>query len=164
MSVQLSAVFAFRDKVLTAIRRLKQAHIPIRTVRMPVPDHELLDAIDHKPSKVGFVTLFGGITGLLVGFFGPAVAHFHWGLTHGGKPLFSVPPFVVIAFELTILFGASATLIGLLLLGRMVLKKPEEPYDPRVSEDHYMIVLDAPEEQADEARRILGEEGGEVAP
>jgi len=164
MSATVWGIFAYRNNLLSAIRRIKDAGIAIRTVRMPIPDHEVLDAIDLKPSKVGYVTLIGGIIGLLVGFFGPGIAHLHWGLVHGGKPVFPIPPFVITGFELTILFGAVFTLIGLLTLSKMVLKKPEEPYDRRVSEDHYLIVLDAENEQVEKARSILAEEGGEVTP
>jgi len=164
MTVQISGCFPYRDKLLAAIRRAGQAGIAVNSVRMPVPDHEILDAVAHKPSKVGLVTLIGGITGLLVGFFGPGIAHMHWGLVHGGKPVFPIPPFVVTAFELTILFGATATLVGLLMMARMVRRRPEEPYDERVSEDHYLLILDAREEQAEQAKTILEEEGAEVIP
>ena len=39
-----------------------------------------------------------------------------WPLMVGGKPIVSIPAFVIIAFELTILFGALATLTGFLIL------------------------------------------------
>ncbi len=35
----------------------------------------------------------------------------------GGKQPVSIPPYVVIAFEMTILFGGIATLIGMVVLG-----------------------------------------------
>ena len=164
MTVQISGCFPYRDKLLAAIRRAGQAGIAVNSVRMPVPDHEILDAVAHKPSKVGLVTLIGGITGLLVGFFGPGIAHMHWGLVHGGKPVFPIPPFVVTAFELTILFGATATLVGLLMMARMVRLRLEVPYDERVSEDHYLLIFDVREEQAEQAKTILEEEGAEVIP
>jgi hypothetical protein len=95
MSVRISGCFPYRDRLLSAIRRIREAGISISSARIPVPDHEILDELELKPSKVGLVTLVGGITGLLVGFFGPGIAHLHWGLIIGGKPVFAVPPFVV---------------------------------------------------------------------
>jgi hypothetical protein len=164
MSVLISGCFPYRDRLLSAIKRIKEAGIPISSARLPVPDHEVLEALDLKSSKVGLVTLVGGIVGMLVGFFGPAIAHLHWGLILGGKPVFAVPPFVITGFELTILFGATATLAGLLIMARMVRKKPEEPYDARVSEDHYLLIIEASEGQAAQAKSILEEEGAEVLP
>jgi hypothetical protein len=43
----------------------------------------------------------------------------------GGKPVVSILPFVVIAFELTILLGSLATFAGFLLNARL-------PYIPRI--------------------------------
>ncbi|MGZ8432659.1 MAG: quinol:electron acceptor oxidoreductase subunit ActD, partial [Candidatus Deferrimicrobiaceae bacterium] len=42
-----------------------------------------------------------------------------WPLIVGGKPIVSVPPFLIIAFALTILFGALSTFAGFLLLSRL---------------------------------------------
>ncbi len=42
-----------------------------------------------------------------------------WPLIVGGKPIVSLPPFLIIAFALTILFGALSTFLGFLLLSRL---------------------------------------------
>jgi hypothetical protein len=165
MSRTISGVFEFKDKLLAAIRRLKEAGIKDLEVRMPVPDHDILDAVDHKPTPVGWFTLLGGIAGMTTGFVGPAWAHSHWGNIIGGKPVISLPPFIVIMFELTILFGGVLTLIGLFLLCRIpsVGKlKTDRHFDPRCSEDHYALIVNIPDGKLDEAKGILSEEGAEV--
>ena len=49
-------------------------------------------------------------------------------LITGGKPMVSLPPFTIIAFELTILFGAVVSFLGYLLLsGQPDLKNILDP-------------------------------------
>ena len=67
-----------------------------------------------------------------------------WGLIVGrqaarGAPV--IPPFVVIAFELTILFGGIATLIGMVTLGRLPRFRPIAAYDPRFTNDRFGVAV-----------------------
>lgn len=162
MSAAVRGLFRFRDGVLKAITRLKEAGFQQLDVMAPIPDHEILKAVEHPPSKVGLVTLIGGIAGLIVGFGGAAWAHWHWGSIIGGKPVVSIPPLVVVAFELTVLFSALATMAGVLLMCRLPRRKLDPFYDPQVSEDGYLIVVGTEESRAADAAAILAEEGAEV--
>ncbi len=67
----------------------------------------------------------------------------------------SIPAYVIIAFELTVLFGALATVIGLFINSRLPNVKPSVIYDPEFSAGRYGVYVEAPHERADEARRIL---------
>lgn len=160
----ISAVFPFKDKLIAAIRRIKESGINEMEVKMPVPDHDILDVIDHKPTWVGLFTLFGGIAGMTTGFVGPAWAHAHWSNIIGGKPVISLPPFIVIMFELMILFGATATLVGVLLLCRLPNTRllHDRHFDERATEDHYILHIRVPEEKLQTVQSILDEEGAEV--
>lgn len=165
MSKLISGVFPFKDKLISAIKRLRKAGIKDLEVKMPIPDHDILDALKHKETPVGWFTLIGGITGMTTGFVGPAWAHSHWGNTIGGKPVVSLPPFIVIMFELTILFGAILTLIGLFLLCRLPSRKKtadDSHYDARCSEDHYALYVNVDETKEAEVAGILSDEGAEV--
>lgn len=164
MSSNVYGLFPFRDKLLEAISRLKDAGFSDMEVMTPIPDHEIVDAVTRKPSKVGWITLILGLTGFVLGLLGPAWAHSHWGFFIGGKPVISIPPYVIIMFELTILLGAVSTFIGVLFLCKIPTFKltMDEHYDPRVSEDHYMLVVSAEEHQRTIAESILREQGAEV--
>lgn len=89
-------------------------------VYLPFPDHEvdhLLDRYD-KPSKLKFFTLAGALTGLLTGFGFTIYTSLSWPLRTSAKPIVSLPAYVVIAFELTILIGAIVSFVGFLILSR----------------------------------------------
>jgi molybdopterin-containing oxidoreductase family membrane subunit len=48
---------------------------------------------------------------------------------------------VVIAFELTILFGGLSTVLGMVLLGRLPRFRPSPAYDPRFSNDRFGVAV-----------------------
>lgn len=119
---------AFLEK-LSALRR---AGVPAERIRVltPLPVHEAEALLRVKPSPLRFFTLAGALTGAVLGFVFPILTVRHWPLLTGGKPLVSVPPFVVIAFALTILLGAIASFAGFLHLTRLPspagIRAPEE--------------------------------------
>ena len=68
-------------------------------------------------------------------------------------------------FELTILFGAILTLVGLFLLAKLPSHKVvdnDEHYDPRVTDDHYALYVSIEEVDKDKVAEILKTEGAEV--
>ena len=164
MSNVVTGIFPFKDKLISAIKKLKELGYQDLEVKMPVPDHDILDVLDHKPSKIGFITLIAGITGLLTGYIGPAWAHLHWNHVIGGKAIAAFPPFIVIMFELTILFGAVSTFIGLFILGRKRMRRAEldSEYDIRCSDDHYALIVATEESNFQAAKDVLLEGGAEV--
>src|SRR5436305_9806902 len=111
-------IFAHVDTTVRALEELRAKGYHDLTVYTPVPVHEIEDVLerDRPVSPVRLFTLLGGLTGTVSGFLLTIWSSMQWGLIVGGKPVASIPPFVVIAFELTILFGGVATLIGLMTL------------------------------------------------
>ena len=62
----------------------------------------------EKPSRVRLFTLIGGLTGVVTGYAMTIWMANDWQIMIGGKPFSSIPPYTIIAFELTILFGGVA--------------------------------------------------------
>lgn len=83
----------------------------------PFPIEELTDALHLHHNKLPLIVLCGGILGGLTGFFLQYyVAVIYFPINVAGRPLNSWPSFVIITFELTILFGAISAVLGLLAL------------------------------------------------
>src|SRR5512132_3282838 len=114
-------VFAHVDPTVRALENLRATGYHDRSVYTPVPVHEIEDVLerDRPVSSVRLFTLIGGLTGTASGFLLTIWTAMQWNLVTGGKPVASIPPFVVIAFELTILFGGLATAIGMIILARL---------------------------------------------
>jgi hypothetical protein len=83
----------------------------------PFPIEELHHAMHLPKSKMSLIVLLGGICGGLTGFLLQwYITVYNFPTNIGGRPLFSWPAYIVITFELTVLFGAIAATLGLLAL------------------------------------------------
>ncbi len=149
------ASFDALDTTVDAITNLRAAGINGITAYAPFPEHHIEAALGYKESPVRVFTLVGGLTGAATGFAFTIFTVQDWPLLVGGKPLLSIPAFVVIAFELTILFGALATVIGLFILARIPKFQPHVVYDPGYTSGRFGLFVEAPKGREAEARKIL---------
>jgi molybdopterin-containing oxidoreductase family membrane subunit len=141
----IKAVYKHLDCLVTGIHDLKQAGYRDMQVMTPFPRHEVEELLyDGEPSPVRWFTLCGGIFGATMAFTMASLMSANWPMIMpGGKPLVSVPPFIVITFEGTILWGSLFTFIGLLLFCRLPARDHVQAVkDPRFSNDHFGIVLE----------------------
>jgi hypothetical protein len=162
-AINVMGIFAHVDTTLDAIRRLRDKGFSELTVYTPVPVEEIEEEIEKvRPlSKVRLFTLLGALAGTATGFFLTIWTSLRWELVTGGKDPVSFPPFVIIAFELTILFGGLATLVAVLLLGRLPKLTPSATYDPRFTVDRFGVAVACPAETADQVRSLLTAAGAE---
>ena len=151
----LLASYEYLDNTVDAIEKLRKAGFKTLKAYAPYPEHHIEAALGYGQSPVRVFTLVGGLTGTATGFAFTTFTSMDWPLVVGGKPIVSIPAYVVIAFELTVLFGALATVIGLFINSRLPNVKPSVIYDPEFSAGRYGVYVEAPHERADEARRIL---------
>ena len=156
-------VFAHVDTTVRALEELRARGYHDLTVYTPLPVHEIEDVLerDRPVSRVRLFTLIGGLTGTASGFFLTIWSAMQWGLITGGKPVASIPPFVIIAFELTILFGGVATVIGMVLLGRLPRIKASPTFDPRFTNDRFGVAVHCASGRGGSVRQILSAAGAE---
>jgi hypothetical protein len=151
----LLASFDYLDSTVDAVHELRKAGFKNLTAYMPYPEHHLEEAMGYHESPVRVFTLVGGLTGAATGFAFTVWTSMDWPLVTGGKPIVAIPTSVVIAFEMTVLFGALATLIGVFVLSRLPHVKPQVVYDPEFVAGRFGIYVPAEGAKLDEARRIL---------
>jgi len=151
------ASYDYLDSAVGAIGALRKAGVKKRSITAyaPVPEHDLEHAMGYQQSPVRVFALVGALTGTATGFALSIFTSMNWPLVTGGKPIVSIPAFVVIAFELTILFGALSTVIGLFINTRLPHLRPLVVYDPQFSAGRFGVYVAAPPEKMDEVRRIL---------
>ena len=165
-------VFGHVDTTVEAIERLRAKGFRDMTVYTPIPIHEIEDAVerDRPLSRVRLFTLIGGLSGTALGFFLTIWSSLTWGLITGGKWLqysptgitgSSLPPFFIIAFELMVLFGGVATLIGMVVLGRLPRFRPSRGFDPRFTNDRFGIAVHCAPERSTSVQEILRGAGAE---
>jgi hypothetical protein len=116
----LLAEFDNPDDLLDKARRTYQAGYRKISAYSPFPIEGLAEAIGVRRTLLPVLALLGAIAGALVGFFMQyyaAVIDYPWNI--GGRPLNSWPSFMIVTFELAILFSAGITAVGMLLLNRL---------------------------------------------
>ena len=113
----------------------------------PFAIEEVNEALGLHHNRLPLIVLVGGILGGLTGYLMQYyIAVIDFPINVGGRPLHSWPSFIIITFELTILFAAFATVLG--LLGLCGLPMPYHPVFnvPRfvlASRDRFFLCIEA---------------------
>ena len=136
--------FTFDDKepFLAKLRELLGTGHTVNQIEIttPFPVHEALDLLKTPVSRLKFFTFTGALTGFCAGFGLTIYSVKSWPMIVGGKPPVSLPPFMIIAFELTILLGAVASFLGFLFLAR--LPAPKQILAPVVADGKFAIFVE----------------------
>ncbi len=146
------------DAATDAIHALRARGHGDLTVYSAAPNHELEEALAQPKSWVRLFTLVGGLTGCASGFGMTLWMSYDWPLLVGGKPIGAIPPYVVLAFELTILFGSLFTVAGMIILSIMKSLKGR-PYHPRFSDDRIGIFAPCGPQEAEAIVRLMRDAG-----
>jgi len=158
---RLLGVFTSIDQVRAAVRALQEDDTCTIEVFSPVPEHHLLEESPKRWRGVPYFTLVGAALGLVSGFAlaaGTAMYHDLW--LSGMAPV-SYIPFVVVGFEVTVLFGGLATMAGLALGARWPRFREPKLWDTRLSEDCFGIGVDCIEDYVDRLAATLEAHGAE---
>lgn len=85
----------------------------------PFPIHGMDDAMNLKPSKLGWIVLIGGAVGLIGGMLMQVFMSLDYKLVISGKPFASYPAFIPVTFELMVLISAFSAVFGMFALNRL---------------------------------------------
>jgi hypothetical protein len=154
---QLLGVFEQPHDVAAAARKLRDRGYGDLEIFSPAPFEEVDDAVDEKPSGVRLYTLIGGLTGVVTGYAMTIWMANDWPIMLGGKPFSSIPPYTIIAFELTILFGAIMTAIGLFVKAGLPNFKRHKAYSARFSAEDFGLVVSCKDRDVSEIDGLLRE-------
>jgi mono/diheme cytochrome c family protein len=163
----VTALFDTPDQIIHAAEKVSGSGYTEFDVNTPYPVHGMDRAMKLKPSKLGFVTLFFGLSGAAF-----ALLFMFWALSIdypmiiGGKPFFAMPAFIPITFEVTVLLATLSTVIGMLTF---FFKYPENnhplhdtEYMKNVSLDKFGICILASDKSFEESKvkELLRSTGG----
>ena len=113
----LMAEFTSTDALVSAAERVHQEGYTRIDALTPMPVHGLAEAMGYDDRRIQKMILAGGLFGCAAGLgLQLHVNLIGWNINIGGRPLVSLPAFIIPAFELTILFAALTAVIGTLAL------------------------------------------------
>ena len=160
------AEFDAVDTLLAACARVRDAGYTKTDAFTPFPVHGIDKALGIKPTRLPWIALICGATGTCI-----AVAMQVWMNTINypyiisGKPFFSMPAFIPVSFELTILLASFGAFFGMLVLnGLPKFSNPifTDPRFDRATDDKFFLYIDAADDRYDRAgvTKFLEELGG----
>lgn len=162
--VALLAEFATPDELKAAARRVRDAGFTRWDTHSPFPVHGIDDAMGIRLTRLPWIVFaFGALgtttallltwwtnstSGQLSEFIRQSVPNFLQGYNFlvSGKPYWSLPAYIPVIFELTVLFAAISAVIGMLVLNDLPrFSQPllESPRFRRVTTDRFFVVIDA---------------------
>lgn len=148
----VAGIWSDDEKILAAATKMREAGYKKFDAITPFPVHGMEDAVGIKRSGIPWVTFVMGVTGCAAGlglqYWTSAV---DWALNVGGKPFFSVPAFIPITFELTILFAALSSVGAMFFLNG--LPKVNPPIiDPDITSHKFALWVPDTEDGYDVAK------------
>src|SRR4029077_5487208 len=122
----LLAEFKHPEDLIECARRARAEGYRLVDGFSPFPVEHLAEELGSHHTKVPALALAGGLIGGIGGYLMQylSAARFY-PINVGGRPFLSWPMFVVVSFELTILFAGLFTVFGMLALN--ALPKPHHP-------------------------------------
>ena len=132
----------------------------------PFPIEELSDVLHLHRNKLPLIVLIGGIIGGITGYMLQYfVTVMYYPINIAGRPLHSWPQYIIITFELTILFASLSAVVGMLALCGLPM-----PYHPvfnvprfaLASHDRFFLCIEATDPMFD--RKQTSEFLGTLAP
>lgn len=129
----LMAEFENASQLVNAARRTRDAGFRNFDAYSPMPIHELDEAMDLHDNRVSLFTFLGGLAGGCGGFALCSWCTSAFPLNVAGRPLISVPMFIPITFELTILVGGLTAAITMFAMNGF-----PSPYHPVFNVDRFV--------------------------
>jgi hypothetical protein len=148
----LLAEFETPEALIEAAKRAREEGYRDLDAFTPFPVHELFPVLRLRDHRVLWLGLFGGLFGFIVALGMQLFTNFDYPINVGGRPLYALSAFAVVAFELTVLFAALTPAFGMLALnGLPRLHHPVfgAKVFPRASRDRFFLCVLATDAQFD---------------
>ena len=122
----LVAEFDTPTEIVVAARKAREEGYRKMDAYSPFPVEGLSEAIGFHRDSVALICLVGGILGLATAYMLQYwINVISYPVNVGGRPLHSWPAFIVVCFEMTVLFGGLAAAFGMLAMNGLPM-----PYHP----------------------------------
>lgn len=136
-------VYSDPDQVVEAARKIIRSGIKIHEVYSPFPIHGIDEVLGYKRSKLPVVAfLFGALGTFLALFMQFWMLGIDWPMIIGGKNFASLPPFIPVTFELTVLLSALGMVGTFMVISDLKPYKKPRLMDIRITDDKHIIAID----------------------
>jgi hypothetical protein len=149
------AWYAKEEHFLEAITALREIRIRHPRAFMPFLSERAIETLDTPPSPTRYWILLGGIFGNFAGWALTIMLSIYWPHWVGNKPIISIPPFLIICFEMMVLCAAGAGLMGFILHNRLPRLDYYPGFDDCFALDHFGLAVECPSSRRERVREAL---------
>jgi len=156
-------IFDDEEVLLKGIGKIRGNGVKIHDVYSPFPVHGIDDALSIKKSRLPIAAFLFGMTGTSLALLMQIwMLGYDWPMIIGGKNHASLPPFIPVTFELTVLLAALGMVGTFFIASDMKPYKWPRQFDLRSTEDKHVMAIDLAVNSGkskDELRSILRDSG-----
>jgi len=148
MAIKKFAVACYDDEAVLfpAIDKVRNSGYKLHDVYTPFPVHGLDHAMGLKETDLHIAGFIYGITGTSTAVrFMSWIFTKDWPINFGGKPHFSLPAFIPITFELTVLFAAVGMVLTFCYLNQIMPGVKKHVFHPRQTDDTFVVAIELSE-------------------
>ncbi len=157
----IMGTFMYEEDFLSAAKNLKTSGFDNISLLSPVPLEEAQKVLGLGKSPVRRFALAGAIIGAIAGFALAAGTALVFILPTGGRAIITIPPYLIITYEMTILFGVLFTLLGFHFVSGLPAWR-DRPYLPSANIDRFVVVVEGAEaDQVARAEAIIRDAGAD---
>ncbi len=153
MAIKKFAIGCYDDEAVLfpAVDKVRNSGYKLHDVYTPFPVHGLDKALGHKDTDLHVAGFIYGLTGTCtaVGFMSWIFTS-DWPINFGGKPHFSLPAFIPITFELTVLFAAVGMVLTFCYLNQIMPGVKKHVFHPRQTDDLFVVALEISEQTSEQ--------------
>jgi len=139
----LFGLYNDEEVLLDAVRKANEDHLEIMDVLSPFPVHGLDPLLGLEESRLHIAGFVYGALGTMTAFgFMAWVFTRDWPIIFGGKPYWSVPAFIPITFELTVLFCAIGITVTYYVINGLAPGMTPKILDDRITDDKFCLAFE----------------------
>lgn len=146
--------------LLHAVKAANKDHMDIMDVYSPFPVHGLDPLLGLEESRLHIAGFVYGAIGTLTAFLGMSwIFTKDWPIIFGGKPYWSVPAFIPITFEVTVLFASIGMVVTFYVINGLGPGVVNPTIDNRITDDKFCIAFDSHDMDESKARSFFSSTG-----
>lgn len=135
-------VFANEGNLLAAAKVCRDRGVELVAAHSPHPIHGIDSLLEIRPTRLPYVTFFGGALGLAAAlWFQYWSSSIDYPLNVGGKPFDSLPAFLPVAFDVLILGAGLLTVAAFIFRSRLYPGKDSRKLTPRITDDRFALIV-----------------------
>ena len=139
----LVGVFEDEDVLLSGVTSIRRSGVKIHEVYSPFPVHGLDEVLGYRRSRLPIAAFMFGITGTSLALFTQIwMLGYDWPMIIGGKNFASLPPFVPVTFEFTVLLAALGMVGTFMIASDLKPYKWPRQFDIRSTDDKHIMAID----------------------